>query len=54
MNTGFGSGDEWDGQYDGLSEGWQLFLLNLKLHLEHFRGQTRNCGAPYGHVGRAA
>ncbi len=40
VNTGFGSGDDWDDQYDALSEGWGLFLLNLKLHLEHFRGQT--------------
>ena len=42
VNTGFGSGDDWDDQYDALSEaeGWGLFLLHLKLHLEHFRGQT--------------
>lgn len=40
VNTGFGSGEDWDGQYDAMSEGWLLFLLNLKLHLEHFRGQT--------------
>ena len=46
VNTGFGSGDEWDAQYDGMSEGWQLFLLNLKLHLEHFRGQTATAVLP--------
>ena len=46
VNTGFGSGDDWDGQYDGMSEGWQLFLLNLKLHLEHFRGQTATALLP--------
>ena len=40
VNTGFGSGDEWDAQYDGMTDGWQLFLLNLKLHLEYFSGQT--------------
>ncbi len=40
VNTGFGSGDEWDAQYDGMSEGWQLFLLNLQLHLRHFRGRS--------------
>ena len=40
VNTGFGSGDEWDAQYDGMSEGWQLFLVNLKMHLAHFPGQT--------------
>lgn len=40
VNSGFGSGEEWDAQYDGLAEGWPLFLLNLRLHLEHFAGQT--------------
>ena len=40
VNSGFGSGREWDDQYDGMAEGWQLFLLNLKLHLEHFSGRT--------------
>ena len=46
VNTGFGFGDDWDGQYDGMSEGWLLFLLNLKLHLEHFRGQTATAALP--------
>jgi uncharacterized protein YndB with AHSA1/START domain len=46
VNTGFGSGDAWDDQYDGLSEGWQLFLLNLELHLEHFRGLTATALLP--------
>ena len=39
VNTGFGTGDEWDAQFDGMSEGWQLFLFNLQLHLAHFRGR---------------
>jgi uncharacterized protein YndB with AHSA1/START domain len=50
VNTGFGSGEDWDAQYDGMTEGWQLFLLNLKLHLEHFPGQTATPmlpGAPW-------
>ena len=46
VNTGFGSGDEWDAQYDGMTEGWQLFLLNLKLHLAHFAGQTARSMLP--------
>ena len=46
VNSGFGSGDEWDAQYDGLSEGWPLFLLNLKLHLTHFAGQTATAMLP--------
>ena len=40
VNSGFGSGEEWDAQYDGMEQGWQLFLLNLQLHLAHFPGQV--------------
>lgn len=39
VNSGFGSGDEWDSQYDGMEAGWRLFLRNLRLHLTHFAGQ---------------
>jgi uncharacterized protein YndB with AHSA1/START domain len=39
VNSGFGEGEEWDGQYDGMVEGWQLFLFNLQLHCRHFLGQ---------------
>jgi uncharacterized protein YndB with AHSA1/START domain len=39
VNTGFGTGEEWDAQYDGLAQGWPLFLRNLQLHLAHFPGQ---------------
>lgn len=46
VNTGFGSGDEWDAQYDGMAEGWKMFLLNLQLHLRHFRGQTAVASLP--------
>lgn len=46
VNSGFGDGEEWDAQYDGMSEGWQLFLLNLRLHMEHFRGRTATATLP--------
>jgi len=46
VSTGFGSGDDWDDQYDAMSDGWQLFMLNLKLHLAHFRGQTATASLP--------
>lgn len=39
VNTGFGSGDDWDAQFDGMLRGWQAFLANLRLHLSHFAGQ---------------
>jgi uncharacterized protein YndB with AHSA1/START domain len=46
VNSGFGTGEDWDAQYDGMAEGWQLFLLNLKLHLQHFGGQTATSMLP--------
>jgi uncharacterized protein YndB with AHSA1/START domain len=46
VNTGFGSGQDWDAQYDGMTEGWLLFLCNLRLHLEHFGGQTATAVLP--------
>lgn len=46
VNTGFGSGEDWDAQYDGMVEGWLLFLLNLRLHLEHFAGRTATAMLP--------
>jgi uncharacterized protein YndB with AHSA1/START domain len=48
VNTGFGDGGEWDDQYDALQGGWMLFLLNLRLHLEHFRGQEAAAALPMG------
>lgn len=39
VNSGFGSGADWDDQYDGMTDGWAIFLANLRLHLEHFAGQ---------------
>jgi len=46
VNTGFGSGEDWDAQYDGMTEGWLLFLGNLRLHLEHFPGKTATAELP--------
>lgn len=46
VNSGFGSGDDWDAQYDAMTDGWALFLGNLKLHLTHFPGQTASTMLP--------
>lgn len=40
VNTGFGTGEHWDEMYDGMTEGWPMFLQNLALHLEHFAGDS--------------
>jgi uncharacterized protein YndB with AHSA1/START domain len=39
VNRGFHEGSGYEGQYDAMNEGWQLFLRNLQLHCRHFRGQ---------------
>ena len=39
VNSGFVEGTPWDDQYDGMAEGWRLFLHNLQLHLAHFPGR---------------
>lgn len=46
VNSGFGSGAEWDGQYDAMTDGWRLFLRNLQLHLAHFGGQSATSMLP--------
>src|SRR5262245_45291870 len=40
VNSGFGTGDEWDAQFDGMNAGWRMFMHNLVLHRRHFPGQA--------------
>lgn len=46
VNSGFVEGSPWDDQYDGMVEGWQLFLANLQLHQAHFAGRTATSMLP--------
>ncbi len=46
VNSGFGSGEEWDDQYDSMKDGWGIFLTNLRLHLEHFAGRSATPSVP--------
>lgn len=46
IHSGFGTGDDWDAQYDAYTDGWSLFLTNLKIHLEHFGGETATAALP--------
>lgn len=48
VNSGFGSGEPWDDQYDDMVGGWKLFLRNLQLHCAHFRGQAATAMLPMG------
>lgn len=46
VNSGFGSGEEWDDQFDAMRDGWLIFLTNLRLHLEHFVGRSATPSLP--------
>ena len=46
VNSGFVEGTPWDDQYDGLLEGWGLFMFNLQLHLAHFAGREATSMLP--------
>lgn len=46
VNSGFGAGSEHDAQVEGMTEGWRLFMLNLRLHLQHFAGRTATAMLP--------
>jgi uncharacterized protein YndB with AHSA1/START domain len=46
VNSGFGDGQDWDDQFDGMTEGWKIFLQNLRLQLTHHRGQHGRASTP--------
>lgn len=46
VHSGFGSGEDWDAQYDAMEGGWKMFLLNLQLHCKHFAGQSATAALP--------
>ena len=48
--TGFGAGDDWETEFNGQTEGWRLFLQNLRLHLTHFGGQHARAIIPTAFV----
>jgi hypothetical protein len=39
VNTGFGADDDWDDEYDAMTQGWSVFMENLRLQLTHFPGR---------------
>ena len=48
VNSGFGQGSEWDGDYDAMTRGWEMFLEHLRIHLTHFAGRTAEPVVPSG------
>lgn len=42
VHSGFGTGSEWDEEYDGVDRGWQYELRSLRHYLERKRGSKRN------------
>jgi uncharacterized protein YndB with AHSA1/START domain len=39
VHSWFTDSDDWDGQFEGHSQGWLAFFRILRLYLAHFRGQ---------------
>jgi uncharacterized protein YndB with AHSA1/START domain len=39
VTSGFGSGEEWDQAIESIRGGWSSVLQNLRLYLQHFRGE---------------
>lgn len=48
VNSGFGPGEDWDADYDAMTQGWRTFLANLRAHLAHFPGRTAQPCVPNG------
>jgi uncharacterized protein YndB with AHSA1/START domain len=42
VQSGFGDGPEWDGEYHMVDAGWTYFTFHLKWYLEHHRGVARD------------
>ena len=38
VHSWFASNDDWDGQYEGVEQGWPAYFRILRLYLTHFRG----------------
>jgi uncharacterized protein YndB with AHSA1/START domain len=49
INSGFGSGADWDAEYDATEAGWRLFLYNLRLYRTHFPGRPCSSVLVNGH-----
>lgn len=41
VHSGFGVGEDWDAEYDGVTRGWAFELNGLRHYLEHHRGKDR-------------
>jgi uncharacterized protein YndB with AHSA1/START domain len=41
VHSGFGSGAEWDDEFDSISRGWKFELRGLRHYLERHRGRDR-------------
>jgi uncharacterized protein YndB with AHSA1/START domain len=50
VHSGFGRGDAWDNELEGITEGWQAELRSLRHYLERHRGQDRVSGRALVHT----
>lgn len=44
VHSGFGSGEAWDEELEGVTNGWTYELRSLAHYLAHHRGRDRHCG----------
>src|SRR4029453_6519441 len=42
VHSGFGPGEEWDDEFEGISHGWPFELRSLRHYLRHHRGRDRH------------
>jgi uncharacterized protein YndB with AHSA1/START domain len=45
-------GDDWSGEYEGMTSGWDMYLFTLAQYLRHFRGRPASYVAAVGGWGR--
>ena len=50
VHSGFGHGEAWDAELDGISEGWQAELRSLRHYLHRHRGRDRQAGRALVHT----
>lgn len=54
VHSGFGRGDSWDAEYDGVRRGWAYELRSLRHYLERHHGEDRRVAWALSPVGDAS
>jgi uncharacterized protein YndB with AHSA1/START domain len=54
IHSGFGSGDAWDDELEGVTNGWNYELRSLAHYLAHHRGRDRHYGLAWTTTSRSS